>query len=350
MPARTRNADGGARLLFASKTQCAAVRMCEASTTEPVQRNRVEPDVSCTNTVHGAACTWIVVPPMIAPAPEERPAASTNNAAPTPARRAADLMPNTRARVAVPTSPASCPSSRRRARPGGRPRASWLPFVPFAVRLVDDPAEHRNRGGAHPEHLGEELPHSFGAVQHGEVADRPERLRGLADDLRELLGDLLADHRLLVLGERLGAGLDRLGLGEPLRLDRLALGEPAGLASRTPRPRRSAVVRVAFGVGLELDALRVGGRRELDLTRLRLGLRDPRVALRPRRSCASCRPRRRPACAPRPGAAARSSRPRAGRPSSPGRRPPASRSRQRAGPPARPATAPAAPRRAPAPA
>ena len=67
-----------------------------------------------------------------------------------------------------------------------------------AAVLVEHAAQHRDRGGAHPEHLREELPDALGAVQHGELADVAERLGGLADDLRQLLGDLLADHGLLV--------------------------------------------------------------------------------------------------------------------------------------------------------
>jgi hypothetical protein len=51
------------------------------------------------------------------------------------------------------------------------------------------------------------------------VVDPLERLGGRADDLRHLLGDPDVDHGLVVLLERLRARLDRVGLGETLRLD-----------------------------------------------------------------------------------------------------------------------------------
>ena len=72
----------------------------------------------------------------------------------------------------------------------------------------------------------------------------PNAFAASADDLRELLGDLLADHGLLVLRERRGAGLDRLGLREPLRLDGLALGQAAALVA-APSASPICLVRVA---------------------------------------------------------------------------------------------------------
>ena len=64
-----------------SKTQWAAVRMCEASTIEPEHRYLVEPACCWTKTAHGADWIWITVPPITAEEEEALPAA-------TPAERA----------------------------------------------------------------------------------------------------------------------------------------------------------------------------------------------------------------------------------------------------------------------
>src|SRR5262249_32488543 len=122
-----------------------------------------------------------------------------------------------------------------------------------------------------------QLADALRAVQDRQLADVPERLRRLADDLRELLGDLLADDRLLVAGERVGARLDRLRLGEALRLHGVTLGETASLRRRGfgVAHRRGARRGRA---GCDLPALRVAPRLQLDLARLRLRLRDASVA------------------------------------------------------------------------
>jgi len=52
------------------------------------------------------------------------------------------------------------------------------------------------------------------------VLDVAERLGSGLDDLRPRLREGLADDGLLVLGERLTAGLDGRGLGEALGLGR----------------------------------------------------------------------------------------------------------------------------------
>jgi hypothetical protein len=121
------------------------------------------------------------------------------------------------------------------------------------------------------------------------MVDVGARARGGADDLRQALGELLADDRVGLLLQRLGALGDRLRLGEPLRAHRRALGLAARLGGR--RLRLADLARLlGLGGGGELDALGVGGRGELDAARVglrlelglalgRLGERDPRLAL-----------------------------------------------------------------------
>src|SRR5215211_1969679 len=77
-------------------------------------------------------------------------------------------------------------------------------------------------GHALAESGGQRLGQALGAVEDDHLVDRPERLgRGL-HDRRPLLGQLLADDGVLVLGQGVGPGLDRLGLGHALGLHGLA--------------------------------------------------------------------------------------------------------------------------------
>jgi hypothetical protein len=129
------------------------------------------------------------------------------------------------------------------------------------------------------------------------VLDVAERLGDRADDLGQALGDLLVDHGVLVRRQRLGAGLEALGLGQRLRAGRVGLGAAGrrrrrglGVAGQAGRLRAGLGLgdrggalalgvlgrRVSAGVGraadLGLQALL--GQRRLELGRAGLGLDD----------------------------------------------------------------------------
>src|SRR6266498_1807326 len=67
------------------------------------------------------------------------------------------------------------------------------------------------------ERLRQRLRQPLGAVQHDHLVDRAERLGGRLHDRRPVLRELLADDRVLVLGQRVGPGLDGVGLGQTAR-------------------------------------------------------------------------------------------------------------------------------------
>ena len=136
--------------------------------------------------------------------------------------------------------------------------------------------------------LGERPGHALGSVEDGELVHVLERGCRCGDDLRELLGDLLRDDRLLVLAHRGGAALDACGLGlhpgadgvrlgEALRLDGVSLGLPG----ETGGVRLSGCLhleRRCCGLSLHLGLRRDGLGAEPDLLRLGLGLADAHVA------------------------------------------------------------------------
>src|SRR6266498_4585331 len=65
--------------------------------------------------------------------------------------------------------------------------------------------------------LGKRLGEPLRTVQHDHLVDRTERLGGSLHDRRPVLGELLADHRILVLREGVGSRLDGIGLGQATR-------------------------------------------------------------------------------------------------------------------------------------
>ncbi len=74
-----------------SKTQCAAVRTCEASTTEPVQEKCVVAVACWMYTAHGADCTSIAEPPTTSRAGEAWAARIAAAVAPTASPRVSRL-------------------------------------------------------------------------------------------------------------------------------------------------------------------------------------------------------------------------------------------------------------------
>ena len=95
--------------------------------------------------------------------------------------------------------------------PASRLRAICRPATPWLQRL------------------GQRVGQALGAVEHDHLVDVAERLGRRLDDGRPVLGELLADDRVLVLGQGVGPGLDGLGLGHALGPHGLALGQALGL-------------------------------------------------------------------------------------------------------------------------
>ena len=156
---------------------------------------------------------------------------------------------------------------------------SARPFVgaPGACR-VEHAAKQRNRARTHPDDLSEGIADAFRAVENHEVVDVGERLRRLADDLRQLLGDLLRNHGFLVVRQRIRTRLDRVRFGEPARLYRFTFRGAFGRRRRRFRLAHLARARRAC-FRLELHPLGVRCRAEFDLLRRCLSLRDTRIAL-----------------------------------------------------------------------
>src|SRR5262249_42863583 len=72
----------------------------------------------------------------------------------------------------------------------------------FSVAAVQQVARHLQAGDALRQRLGERLRQALGAVEHDQLIDAAERLRGRLDDRRPMLGQLLADDSVLILGQR----------------------------------------------------------------------------------------------------------------------------------------------------
>jgi len=78
-----------------------------------------------------------------------------------------------------------------------------------SVGLGSGAVEHFAGGLQAGDALGQSLSEGFGqalgAVEHDHLVNVSERLGRRLDDGRSVLGELLADHRVLVAGEGLGA-------------------------------------------------------------------------------------------------------------------------------------------------
>ena len=121
--------------------------------------------------------------------------------------------------------------------------------------------------------LGERVGQALGAVEHDHLVDVAERLGRRLDDRRPLLGQLLADDRVLVLGQGVGPGLDGLGLGHALGPHGLALGQALGLGG--------------VGLGLADAAGGLGPGAGVEPARARPRRRRPAAPARPRRSAST---------------------------------------------------------------
>src|SRR5205814_925020 len=112
----------------------------------------------------------------------------------------------------------------------GRSVRAWVapgsPCVSVYVPVFPPDGVPRELGDALAERLREGLGQALGSVQHDHLVDLTERLGGRLDDRGPVLGELLADDGVLVLGQRVGPRLDRLGLGHALGPHRLALRQP----------------------------------------------------------------------------------------------------------------------------
>src|SRR5262249_11255011 len=73
------------------------------------------------------------------------------------------------------------------------------------------------------ERLRQRVGQALGAVENDHLIDRSEWLRGGLHDGRPLLRQLLTDDRVLVLRERVCAGLDGFGLGDSFGANRFTL-------------------------------------------------------------------------------------------------------------------------------
>ncbi len=150
--------------------------------------------------------------------------------------------------------------------------------------------------------MGQGVAEALGTVEHDHLVDVAERLGCRFDDGRPVLGQLLTDDRVLVLGQGVGPRLDGFGLGHAFGPHRFTFGAALGLGGMglglTDVPGG-----FGSGAGVELDVLGLGvGRQlhplglglrldlhpggvglslQLDLLRLGLGLGDAGIALGP---------------------------------------------------------------------
>ena len=150
------------------------------------------------------------------------------------------------------------------------------------VGALERVLRHLQRRARLPDHLRDDLRDALGAVEDRQVVDVLEGLRRGADDLRQLLGELLADDRVGLLLQRLGTLGDRLGLGQPARPDRRALGLALGLRGLALGDAALAGDASLTRADL-LDLLGLGRRRELDLAGLGLA-----IEMRASRSASAC--------------------------------------------------------------
>ena len=105
------------------------------------------------------------------------------------------------------------------------------------ARFAQDRAGHLQPGDSLAQGLGEDLGDALRPVQDDELVDRAERLGGRFDDRGPVLGELLADDRVLVLGKRVGRALMLSASAMPLARTASPSARPlAWVAAASARP------------------------------------------------------------------------------------------------------------------
>src|SRR4051794_38436405 len=101
-----------------------------------------------------------------------------------------------------------------------------------ALRTAQEVAGELQPGDALRQRRRQRFGQALGAVEDDHLVDPAERLGRRLHDRRPVLRELLADDGVLVLGQRVGAGLDRLCLRHPRGADGLSLGQALRLGGR----------------------------------------------------------------------------------------------------------------------